>query len=150
MSKDDPPTFIHHWAMQFLKIPHFGPKTAKKWFSGHISGTVPPRTKIFGVLRPSGIGLIGQAIKIFCPLDLAAAFTKIPGIMHLKINNRCPQSSRLYKLPHLYYFMLTWFKKNHEDITCFGLWIVFFVKDDDVFSNGGFSSNGQTWFKDQK
>ena len=72
--------------MQFLKMPHFDPKTAKKLFSGHISGTKPPRAKIFGVLRPSGIGQIGQAIKIFCPQDLAAAFTKIPGKMHLKIS----------------------------------------------------------------
>ncbi len=70
--------------MQFLKMPHFGPKTAKKWFSGHISGTVPPRTKILGVLRPSGIGLIGQAIKKFCPQDLAATFAKIIGAVHLK------------------------------------------------------------------
>ena len=70
--------------MQFLKMPHFGPKTAQKWFSGHISGTVPPRTKILGVLRPSGIGLIGQGIKKFCPQDLAATLSKIMGAVHLK------------------------------------------------------------------
>ena len=70
--------------MQFLKIPHFGPKTAEKWFLGNISGTVPPRTKILGVLGPSGIGLIGQGIKKFCPQDHAGTLSKIPCQVHLK------------------------------------------------------------------
>ena len=45
-----------------FKTPSFWPKKGQKMVLGPISdGTVPPRTKILVVVRPSGIGLIGPS-----------------------------------------------------------------------------------------